>query len=162
LTDKSKALYPGTFDPLTFGHIDIIERARKVFDILIIAVAANREKKTLFTVEERIELIKKSLKDAGGIEVTTFDGLTAEYAKSIGAAAIVRGIRAVSDFEYEFQMALMNRKLQPEVETVFLTPNEKHSYISSSLVKDIARRGGDVSCFVPDIVKKKLSKKFTP
>jgi pantetheine-phosphate adenylyltransferase len=155
-------LYPGTFDPLTFGHIDIIERARKVFDILIIAVAANREKKTLFTVEERIELIKKSLKDAGGIEVTTFDGLTAEYAKSIGAAAIVRGIRAVSDFEYEFQMALMNRKLQPEVETVFLTPNEKHSYISSSLVKDIARRGGDVSCFVPDIVKKKLSKKFTP
>jgi pantetheine-phosphate adenylyltransferase len=162
LTDKSKALYPGTFDPLTFGHIDIIERARKVFDILIIAVAANREKKTLFTVEERIELIKKSLKDAGGIEITTFDGLTAEYAKSIGAAAIVRGIRAVSDFEYEFQMALMNRKLQPEVETVFLTPNEKHSYISSSLVKDIARRGGDVSCFVPDIVKKKLSKKFTP
>jgi pantetheine-phosphate adenylyltransferase len=107
-------------------------------------------------------MIKKSLKNPSEIEVTTFDGLTAEYAKSIGAAAIVRGIRAVSDFEYEFQMALMNRKLQPEVETVFLTPNETHSYISSSLVKDIARRGGDVSCFVPDIVKKKLSKKFTP
>lgn len=162
MADKSKALYPGTFDPITFGHIDIIERARKVFDILVIAVADNREKKTLFTIKERIEMIKKSLKNPSEIEVTTFDGLTAEYAKSIGAAAIVRGIRAVSDFEYEFQMALMNRKLQPEVETVFLTPNETHSYISSSLVKDIARRGGDVSCFVPDIVKKKLSKKFTP
>jgi pantetheine-phosphate adenylyltransferase len=162
LADRSKALYPGTFDPITFGHIDIIERARKVFDILVIAVADNREKNPLFAINERIEMIKKSLKNPNEIEVTTFDGLTAEYAKSIGAAAIVRGIRAVSDFEYEFQMALMNRKMQPEVETVFFTPNEKHSYISSSLVKDIARRGGDVSCFVPDIVKKKLSKKFTP
>lgn len=160
MADGLKALYPGTFDPITFGHIDIIERAGKIFDNLVIAVASNREKKPLFTIDERIDLIKKSLKDAGKIEVTTFDGLTAEFAKSIGAAAIVRGIRAVSDFEYEFQMALMNRKMQPDVETVFLTPNEKHSYISSSLVKDIARRGGDVSCFVPDVVKKTLAMKF--
>jgi pantetheine-phosphate adenylyltransferase len=161
LADGLKALYPGTFDPITFGHIDIIERARKIFDNLVIAVASNREKEPLFTIDERIDLIKNSLKDTGNIEFTTFDGLTAEFAKSIGATAIVRGIRAVSDFEYEFQMALMNRKMQPDVETVFLTPNEKHSYISSSLVKDIARRGGDVSSFVPDIVKKTLAMKFS-
>lgn len=162
MAERLKALYPGTFDPVTFGHIDIIERARKIFDTLVVAVASNREKKALFTVKERIELIKKSLKDKDGIEFATFDGLTAEYATSIGAVAIVRGIRAVSDFEYEFQMALMNRKIQPGVETVFLTPNEKHSYISSSLVKDIARRGGDVACFVPEFVKTKLTKKFSP
>ena len=161
MADGLKALYPGTFDPITFGHIDIIERAGKIFDNLVIAVASNREKEPLFTIDERIDLIKKSLKDARNIEFTTFDGLTAEFAKSIGATAIVRGIRAVSDFEYEFQMALMNRKMQPDVETVFLTPNEKHSYISSSLVKDIARRGGDVSCFVPDVVKKTLAMKFS-
>jgi pantetheine-phosphate adenylyltransferase len=161
LADRSKALYPGTFDPITYGHIDIIKRARKVFDILVIAVASNLEKKPLFTARERINLIKESLDNLDGIEITSFDGLTAEYARSIGAIAIVRGIRAVSDFEFEFQMALTNRKLQPEVETVFLTPDEKHSYIASSLVKDIARRGGEVSCFVPDIVKKKLAKIFS-
>ena len=161
MADGLKALYPGTFDPITYGHIDIIKRARKVFDILVIAVASNLEKKPLFTAKERINLIKNSLNELDGIEITSFDGLTAEYARSIGATAIVRGIRAVSDFEFEFQMALTNRKLQPEVETVFLTPDEKHSYISSSLVKDIARRGGEVYCFVPDIVKKKLAKKFS-
>jgi len=161
LADRLKALYPGTFDPITYGHIDIIKRARKVFDVLVVAVASNLEKKPLFTAKERIVLIKNSLDRLDGIEITSFDGLTAEVAKSIGATAIVRGIRAVSDFEFEFQMALTNRKLQPEVETVFLTPDEKHGYISSSLVKDIARRGGNVTCFVPDIVKKKLLKKFS-
>lgn len=161
MADRAKALYPGTFDPLTLGHIDIIKRARRIFDILVVAVASNREKKPLFTMKERISLIKSSLDDLDGIEVTSFDGLTAEFAKSIGASAIVRGIRAVSDFEFEFQMALTNRKLQPDVETVFLTPDEKHSYISSSLVKDIARRGGDVTCFVPAIVKKKLFHKYS-
>jgi pantetheine-phosphate adenylyltransferase len=159
LAGKSKALYPGTFDPITYGHVDIIKRARGIFDVLVIAVASNREKKPLFTTRERIDLIKKSLGDLDGIEITAFDGLTAEFAKNIGAVAIIRGLRAVSDFE--FQMALMNRKIRPEVETVFFTPNEKHSYISSSLVKDIARRGGDVSCFVPDIVKSRLMKKLS-
>jgi pantetheine-phosphate adenylyltransferase len=161
LAKRSKALYPGTFDPVTFGHIDIIKRAVKIFDLLVVAVASNREKKPLFTAKERIALIKNSLNNPDNIEVTSFDGLTAEFARSIGASAIVRGIRAVSDFEFEFQMALTNRKLQPDVETVFLTPDEKHSYISSSLVKDIARRGANVSCFVPDVVKKRLSKKYS-
>ncbi len=156
-----KALYPGTFDPITFGHIDIIKRARGVFDIVVVAVASNLEKKPLFTDKERIALIKSSLDKMDGVEVTSFDGLTVKFAKSIGATAIVRGIRAVSDFEFEFQMALTNRKMQPDIETVFLTPDEKHSYISSSLVKDIARRGGDIACFVPEAVKKELAKKFS-
>lgn len=156
-----KALYPGTFDPITYGHIDIIKRARGVFDIVVVAVASNYEKKPLFTDMERIVMIEKSLEQLNGIEVTSFDDLTARFAKSIGATAIVRGIRAVSDFEFEFQMALTNRKLQPDVETVFLTPDEKHSYISSSLVKDIARRGGNIACFVPDAVRLELAKKFS-
>jgi pantetheine-phosphate adenylyltransferase len=161
LARKAKALYPGTFDPVTFGHIDIMNRARKIFDELVIAVAENREKRPLFTVKERIKLIKVSLEDLDGIEVTSFDGLTAEFARSIDASSIIRGLRAVSDFEFEFQMALMNRKIRPEIETVFLTPGEKYSYISSSLVKDIARRGGEVSCFVPEIVEKALIKKYS-
>lgn len=160
MTRKSKALYPGTFDPITYGHIDIMKRARKIFDLLVIAVAENREKQPLFSVKERIKLIKGSLDDLDRIEVTSFDGLTAEFAKSIEASSIIRGLRAVSDFEFEFQMALMNRKIRPEVETVFLTPGEKYSYISSSLVKDIARRGGEVSCFVPEMVEKALAKKY--
>ncbi|UCC80084.1 MAG: pantetheine-phosphate adenylyltransferase [Candidatus Zixiibacteriota bacterium] len=161
MAGRLKALYPGTFDPITFGHIDIINRARGVFDIVVVAVASNLEKKPLFTDKERIALIKNSLDEHDGIEVTSFDGLTVHFAKSIGATAIVRGIRAVSDFEFEFQMALTNRKMQPDIETVFLTPDEKHSYISSSLVKDIARRGGDITCFVPEAVKKELAKKFS-
>ncbi len=161
MAGRLKALYPGTFDPITFGHIDIIKRARGVFDIVVVAVASNLEKKPLFTDKERIALIKSSLDNMDGVEVTSFDGLTVKFAKSIGATAIVRGIRAVSDFEFEFQMALTNRKMQPDVETVFLTPDEKHSYISSSLVKDIARRGGDITCFVPEAVKKELAKKFS-
>jgi pantetheine-phosphate adenylyltransferase len=154
------ALYPGTFDPITLGHIDIIKRAKRIFDYLIVAVAANPQKNPLFTVEERIDLIKQALSDFDGIKVTWFNDLTARYAKSINAAVIIRGLRAVSDFEFEFQMALMNRKIEPAVETVFLMPNEKYSYLSSSLIKDVARQGGDITCFVPDVVGDRLKRKF--
>jgi pantetheine-phosphate adenylyltransferase len=158
---KNTALYPGTFDPITLGPVDIIERAVKLFDNLIVAVADNRDKTPLFTVAERIELIKESIGDAKNVTVTSFDGLTAKFAKEEGAKAIIRGLRAVSDFEFEFQMALMNRKIEPEVEAVYLMPNDKYSYISSSLVKDIAQRGGDISCFVPKVVKKALLERFS-
>jgi pantetheine-phosphate adenylyltransferase len=155
------ALYPGTFDPITLGHLDIMKRAKRIFGKLVVAVADNPEKNPLFSVEERIEIIKDATRDMDGITVASFSDLTARYAKSIDALVIIRGLRAVSDFEFEFQMALMNRKIEPTVETVFLMPNEKYSYLSSSLVKDIARRGGDISCFVPEIVKQKLSRRFS-
>jgi len=155
------ALYPGTFDPITLGHVDIMKRAKRIFNNLIVAVADNPEKQPLFTVQERIEIIKEATREMDGITVSSFSELTARYAKSINALVIIRGLRAVSDFEFEFQMALMNRKIEPTVETVFLMPNEKYSYLSSSLIKDIARRGGDISCFVPDIVKEKLAKRFS-
>jgi pantetheine-phosphate adenylyltransferase len=152
------ALYPGTFDPITLGHVDIIKRALRIFDELIVAVAENPEKSPLFSVKDRIELIRDAVQEFKGVEVTSFNDLTARFARSIKAAVIIRGLRAVSDFEFEFQMALMNRKMEPSIETVFLMPNEKYSYLSSSLIKDIARRGGDVSCFVPESVKTKLAK----
>lgn len=158
---KDTALYPGTFDPVTLGHIDIIRRAVKLFDKLVVAVADNPEKESLFSVKERVELIEKSVGDIEKATVTSFSDLTAKFARTIGAAAIIRGIRAVSDFEFEFQMALMNRKIEPDVETVYLMPTDKFSYISSSLVKDIARRGGEVSCFVPPAVLKALKKRFS-
>jgi pantetheine-phosphate adenylyltransferase len=155
------ALYPGTFDPITLGHVDIIKRAKRIFNKLVVAVADNPEKNPLFSVEERIEIIKEATRELDGIKVASFSDLTARYAKSIDALVIIRGLRAVSDFEFEFQMALMNRKIEPTVETVFLMPNEKYSYLSSSLVKDIARRGGDISCFVPEIVMQKLNRHFS-
>lgn len=158
---KDTALYPGTFDPVTLGHIDIIRRAVKLFDKLVVAVADNPEKEFLFSVKERVELIEQSIGDIEKATVTSFSDLTAKFARSIGAAAIVRGIRAVSDFEFEFQMASMNRKIEPDVETVYLMPTDKFSYISSSLVKDIARRGGEVSCFVPPAVLEALKKRFS-
>jgi pantetheine-phosphate adenylyltransferase len=158
---KDTALYPGTFDPVTLGHIDIIRRAVKLFDKLVVAVADNPEKKSLFSVEERVELIEKSIGDIEKATVTSFSDLTAKFARTIGAAAIIRGIRAVSDFEFEFQMALMNRKIEPDVETVYLMPTDKFSYISSSLVKDIAGRGGEVSCFVPPAVLEALKMRFS-
>lgn len=154
------ALYPGTFDPITLGHVDLIKRARKIFGQLVVAVADNPEKNPLFTVAERIEIIREVTRDMDAVTVTSFSDLTARYAKLIKAAVIIRGLRAVSDFEFEFQMALMNRKIEPEVETVFLMPNEKYSYLSSSLIKDIARRGGDITCFVPPIVKERLARKI--
>ena len=154
------ALYPGTFDPITLGHVDIINRARRIFDKLYVAVAENPEKYPLFTVKERMELISDIAKEIEGVEVTTFNDLTARFARSINATVIIRGLRAISDFEFEFQMALMNRKIEPSIETVFLMPSEKFSYLSSSLIKDIARRGGDVSCFVPPSVNALLEHHF--
>lgn len=158
---KDTALYPGTFDPVTLGHVDIIKRAAGLFDRLVVAVADNPEKETLFTVKERVELLEKAIGDMERARVTSFNGLTAKFARSIGATAIIRGIRAVSDFEFEFQMAMMNRKIEPEVETVYMMPTDKYSYLSSSLVKDIARGGGDISCFVPPAVLEALKQRFS-
>lgn len=154
------ALYPGTFDPVTHGHTDIIDRALALFDRLIIAVANNPAKGTTFSVEERLELLQAVIGDGRDIEITSFDGLTAHYAKKRGAVAIIRGLRAVSDFEYEFQMALMNRRLVPEIETVFLMPRGKYAYLSSSLIKDIAHFGGEVDLFVNKAVADKLREKL--
>jgi len=155
-----KALYPGTFDPITNGHLDLIERALALFDNLIIAVAENPQKKPLFSLAERKELLKKVLAGFQRIEIIGFEGLTAQLAKEKGVTAIVRGLRAVSDFEYEFQIALMNRRLAPQVETVFLMPSEKYTYLSSTVIKDVFSHGGDVSGLVPQAVLKALKGKF--
>lgn len=153
-----KAIYPGTFDPITYGHLDVLERAIEIFDKVIVAVAQVSNKKTLFTTEERISLIKSVVKKYSNVEVECFDGLLIDYAKKKKAKAIIRGLRAFSDFDYEFQMALTNRKLNPNITTVFLMTHEKYSYLNSSLVREIALLGGDVSCFVPDNVCKALKK----
>ena len=155
-----KALYPGTFDPVTNGHLDLIERASLLFDRLVVAVADNPSKETLLTREERVSLLKASVKGLKNMEIKHFSGLTAEYARKLKAMAIIRGLRVFSDFEYEFQMALMNRKLVPEVETVLLVPSEQHTYLSSSLIKDIARFKGNISRFVPAPAAEKLKEKF--
>ncbi len=156
------AIYPGTFDPITYGHLDILERASKIFDKVIIAVANNERKGPLFSLEERVELIKECILEykLKNVEVDTFDTLLIEYAKNKGAKVIIRGLRAISDFEYEFQMALMNRKLYPAVETLFMMPNEQYTYVSSRIVKEIASYGGSVSCLVPANVEAKLREKF--
>lgn len=155
------AIYPGTFDPITNGHIDVIERALKIFDKVIVVIARNPKKQTLFTEEERIELIRESLKHLANFEVTATEKLTVEFARSVNANAIIRGIRAVSDFEYEFQIALMNRKLCPDVTTIFLMPNEKFTYLNSSIIRELAQYGADISDFVPPCVEKKLKEKFS-
>ncbi len=157
---KELAIYAGTFDPLTFGHLDIIERATHVFGRLIVAIAVDTPKKTLFTVEERMNMARETVKDMANVEVVCFDHLLVDYAKSRGVKVLIRGLRTSSDFEYEFQMALMNRKMTPEVETLFMTPKETHNYISSSTVKDVARLGGDVTQFVPPVVAGELIRKF--
>jgi len=154
------AVYPGTFDPVTNGHIDILTRALKLFDKVIITIAKNTSKSPLFTEEERLELLKKATKNIKRVEVDSFQGLLVDYIKSKKAIAIVRGLRAMTDFEYELQMALMNRKLNNNIETVFLMPNEKYTYLSSNVVREIARLGGDVSQFVPDVVLKALKEKL--
>ena len=154
------AIYPGSFDPITNGHLDIIERAMTIFDKVFVAIAQNIAKDPLFTVEERLHHIKKSTNNNKNVEAEYFSGLLVEYAASKKAQAIIRGLRAVSDFENEFQMALMNRSLREDVETVFLMPNEKYTYLNSSIVKEIARYGGDVSNFVPAVVNKHLRQKF--
>ncbi len=156
---KINAIYPGTFDPVTYGHLDVLDRAAGIFRSVTISVAEASGKNTLFTIEERIKLIKNTVK-AKNVFVESFDGLLVDYAAGKKAGVILRGLRAISDFEYEFQMALTNRKIAPEIETVFLMPNEKYSYISSTFVKEIAKFGGDVSAFVPPYVKAMLRKKF--
>ena len=146
------AICPGSFDPITKGHMDIIKRSSKMFDKLYVAVLTNSSKKSSFTIDERMEMIRKCTADIPNVEVCTFEGLLAQHAKKIGAIAIVKGLRAVTDFEYEFQMALTNKKINKDLETIFLTTNSKYMYLSSSIVKEIARYGGDISDFVPPAV----------
>ena len=154
------AVYPGSFDPLTNGHIDILQRALPFFSVLHVIVAENGDKNTLFSLGERVEMIKAVTSNDKNIVVTGFRGLVVDYAKSVKAGAIIRGLRAVSDFDYEFQLATMNRRLESDVETIFFTTRGKYFYISSSAIKDIAKNGGDISAFVPPIVEKKLREKF--
>jgi len=155
-----RAIYPGSFDPVTDGHLDVIERARKLFDEVIVAVAHNDEKQPLFSLEERLDLLRETAGKINSVRITHFKGLLVEFARAEKAGAVIRGLRAVSDFEFEFQMALMNRKLDAEVETIFLMPKEEYTYLSSRIVKEIARLGGDVSGFVPACVAKALARKF--
>lgn len=149
-------IYPGTFDPITKGHTDLVQRATGLFNRVIVAIAANPTKKPMFSLEERLAMAKEVLNDTDRIEILPLDGLLIEFARSHNAKAIIRGLRAVSDFDYEFQLAGMNRKLAPEIETLFLTPDEKYTYISSSLVREIAALGGDVSAFVHKKVRAEL------
>jgi pantetheine-phosphate adenylyltransferase len=149
-------IYPGSFDPLTNGHLDVIQRATKLFDRVIVAVAKNESKSPLFTLEERLELVTRAVEHLPSVDADTFDGLLVEYAESQSAQAIIRGLRAVSDFEFEFQLALMNRKLNERVETIFMMPKDTYTFLSSRIVKEIARLGGDVSAFVPAHVQKAL------
>ncbi len=154
------AIYPGTFDPITNGHLDLVARASKLYDKVIVAVAESRGKAPLFTVTERVELVRQVTVEFSNVEVIGFNNLLVDCAKQHGANVILRGLRAVSDFEFEFQMAGMNRRLSPELETVFLTPAEQYEFISSSMIREIAKLDGDVSSFVPLIVKQRLIEKF--
>src|SRR6266404_7121612 len=156
-----RAIYPGSFDPVTNGHCDVVERARKLFDEVIVAVAQNDEKQPLFSLEERLELLKQTVGKIDNVRIAQFDGLLVDFARTEKANAVIRGLRAVSDFEFEFQMALMNRKLEGTVETIFLMPKEEYTYLSSRIIKEIAQLGGDVSSFVPGIVAKALGKKVS-
>jgi pantetheine-phosphate adenylyltransferase len=155
-----KAIYPGTFDPLTNGHLDLIARGAKIVDHLVVAILRNTEKGTpLFSVPEREEMITEATQGFGNVTVTTFDGLLVDFARQQGAKAVLRGIRAISDYEYEFQMAMMNRKLDPELETLFMMPAEKYTYVSSRLIKGVFRLGGDVTALVPPLVVERLKAK---
>lgn len=151
---KHLAIYPGSFDPLTNGHLDILQRSLGLFDKVIIAIAVNSNKSTLFSIEERLEFIHKVTQGLKGLEVDTFQGLTVDYCNKVGANSIIRGLRAVTDFDYEYAISLMNKKLAPNVETVFLMSSSEYSFISSTIVKEVARHGRDVSNQVPEIVSK--------
>jgi len=155
-----KAIYPGTFDPVTFGHLDIIKRASILYDKVYVAVAPSPGKEPLFPAEERAEMLKEETSVYGNVEIEVFSGLVVDYAIRKSAKVVIRGLRMISDFEYEFQMALTNRKLNADIETVFMMPNESYSYLSSRLIKEVACLGADVSQFVPENVEKKLKEKF--
>ena len=157
---RHAAIYPGSFDPVTNGHLDVIGRAARLFDRVIVAVAHNEQKKALFSAAERVELLKMATSGMEGVEVVTFDGLLVDFARQTGAGVVVRGLRAISDFEFEFQMALMNRKLHPDLETCFLTPKEEYTYLSSRIVKEVARLHGEIDSFVPPVAAAALREKF--
>jgi pantetheine-phosphate adenylyltransferase len=157
---RIKAIYPGSFDPPTNGHLDLIERGSKIFDELVVAILRNPEKNPLFSLADRRKMLEAMTSSFDNVSVDTFDGLTVDYALRVEARAILRGIRAISDYEYELQMALMNRKLQPGLETVFMMPAEKYSYLSSRLVREVAQLGGSIECLVPDLVEQKLREKI--
>jgi pantetheine-phosphate adenylyltransferase len=152
-------MYPGTFDPITLGHEDLVRRASRIFDEVVVAIAANPSKESMFTLEERVDLATSSLADLGNVTVSGYDGLTVDFARKNGLGVILRGLRAVSDFEYEFQLANMNRHLAEDVETAFLTPTETYNFISSSLVREICALGGDISEFVSPVVYEALTKR---
>jgi len=154
-----KVIYPGTFDPVTNGHIDIIKRAADLFDEVIVTVAKNPMKSELFSVDERVEMLKESLKQFPTVRVDSFGGLIVEHAKTVGAVGIIRGLRAVSDFEFEFQMALMNRRLSDGLKTIFLMPHEKYTYLNSTIIRNVSQFDGDISELVPPIVLQKLKEK---
>ena len=154
-----RAIYPGSFDPLTNGHLDLIERGSKIFEELVVAILRNSEKDPLFTLEERRDMLEQMVRKYDNVRVDTFDGLLVDYAMRQNAKAVLRGIRAISDYEFELQMALMNRKLQPQLETVFMMPAEAYSYLSSRLVKEVFRLGGSVRGLVPELVEQRLTEK---
>jgi len=159
---KVTAIYPGSFDPPTNGHLDLIERGSKIFDELVVAILRNAEKSPLFSLAERRLMLEALTAHFKNVQVDTFDGLTVDYANRVGAGAVLRGIRALSDYEYELQMALMNRKLQPELETVFMMPAEQYSYVSSRLVREVAQLGGSIKDLVPEMVEQRLREKLDP
>jgi len=159
---KVTAIYPGSFDPPTNGHLDLIERGSKIFDELVVAILRNPEKDPLFGLGERRSMLEALTSEFNNVRVDTFDGLTVEYAAKLKASAVLRGIRALSDYEYELQMALMNRKLQPKLETVFMMPAEQYSYLSSRLVREVAKLGGSITGLVPEMVEQRLREKLEP
>lgn len=160
--NKGRAIYPGSFDPPTNGHLDLIQRGSKIFEELVVAILRNSEKVPMFSVTERLEMLRELTADLNNVRIDTFDGLMVEYAKSIDAMCVLRGIRAISDYEYELQMALMNRKIEPTLETVFMMPADKYSYVSSRLVREVAQVGGPVKGLVPEAVEQKLREKLDP
>jgi pantetheine-phosphate adenylyltransferase len=160
--NKGRAIYPGSFDPPTNGHLDLIQRGAKIFEELVVAILRNSEKTPMFSVSERLEMLRELTADLSNVRIDTFDGLMVEYAKSMDAMCVLRGIRAISDYEYELQMALMNRKIEPTLETVFMMPADKYSYVSSRLVREVAQVGGPVKGLVPEVVEQKLREKLDP